>query len=56
MNAKKVAQIDKHTNDILKIFSSCKEAVEKTGLKGIPDAANPNRKSKTSGGFIWMYV
>ncbi len=48
-----VLQIDPQTNQIIKEYSSTKEAIYQTHNKGIPNALSGI--SKTSGGFIWKY-
>ena len=51
---KEVQQIDKKTGNIIYTFGSVKEAVEKTGVKSISQAARG--KIKTSGGYLWRYT
>jgi hypothetical protein len=56
-HTKKIAMIDKITCEVLRVFNSCKEAIDVTGFKNISDAVNPNKhKSKTAGGFVWKYI
>lgn len=40
------------------IFESCSDATKKHNLKrgSVKDAANPNHKQKTAGGYHWQYI
>lgn len=50
----KVAQIDKQTGEIIKIFDSITQAEEKTGITHIGPASDPNNLTrKSAGGYIW---
>ena len=54
--AKKVAQYDKETKELIKEFDSVKQARDFTGgsTSGIREACTG--KLKTSGGYIWKYL
>lgn len=50
-----VLQIDKNTNEIIKEFSSLKEASEQTHIAKSIICKVCNGKGKTAGGFKWKY-
>ena len=50
----KVAQIDIHTNKVLTLFDSVKDAKKAIGVSTISDCLQG--KQKTSGGYKWSYV
>jgi hypothetical protein len=50
---KSIIQIDPVTKEVINIFSSINEAIQKTGIKSI--SSNLIGKTKTSGGYIWQY-
>ena len=52
--SRKVAQIDLNTGEIITIFNSIKEGVEKTGIRTISQCASG--KNKTAGGYGWKYL
>ncbi len=55
--SKPVLQIDKNSGEIIKRFSSPKEASIELGisLSSIHNCLSPNQPSKSAGGFIWKY-
>jgi hypothetical protein len=54
--SKKVEQINKETNEIIKIWDSIKEATQGLGLKSSYSIWQIiNGKGKTAGGFKWRY-
>lgn len=55
-NSKEVAMLDKSTGEILKTFSSVREAMRHTGFKNIGDVVSPKKRSKTAGGYDWKYI
>ena len=50
-----VLQIDKNTDEIIKEFSSLKEASEQTHITKSIICRVCNGKGKTAGGFKWKY-
>lgn len=52
--SKPIYQLDKNLNIINK-YSSCKEALNLTGINHINSAVRKNN-IKTAGGFIWVYI
>lgn len=53
--SKPVAQLDKNTKEIIKIFSSCKEAEKAIGIHGHIEQCC-NGKRKTCGGYCWKFI
>ena len=53
--SKPVAQLDKNTKEIIKIFSSCKEAEKVIGIHGHIEQCC-NGKRKTCGGYYWKFI
>lgn len=51
---KKIAQVDKNTNETIQIFESINDAIRKTNITAIKDCLGG--RQKTSGGFIWKYI
>jgi hypothetical protein len=56
--SKKVAQIDRTNNNIIKIFNSVKEASEETNIKqaGIANCARKIKNHSHAGGYVWEYL
>lgn len=52
--ARKVAQVDLETGEILKTFTSANDATKQTGITHIGDVALGKRHS--SGGYGWQYI
>ena len=52
--ARKVAQVDLKTGEILKTFNSANDATKQTGITHIGDVALGKRHS--SGGYGWQYI
>lgn len=57
-NSKPIEQWAKDGNGLIYIFSSIREASEKTGANAscISRCANGKPKNKTAGGFVWKYA
>ena len=56
-NRRKVAKIDKDTNEILETYNSAADAARKNGIKSRNNILSAsNGKSKHAGGYIWKYV
>ncbi len=57
VKSKPVLQIDKKSKEIIKRFSSPKEASIELGigLSSIHNCLSPNQPSKSAGGFFWRY-
>jgi group I intron endonuclease len=55
--SKKVKQLDKYTNEVIKIFDSVSLACEAVGIKSRTDIARVcTSRQKTAGGYRWEYV
>lgn len=52
---KSVCQLDKFTGDIIDVFNTMREAVEKTGVAQDSIKKCCDGKRKSAGGFGWMY-
>lgn len=55
-NSKKVAQYDKTTNEIIKIWDSVMDVQRELGIAHQNISACCKGKLKSAGGFIWKYV
>lgn len=53
---KKVLQIDKNTNEVIKVWQSAKEAADTLSIEISGIRAACNGKQKTSKGFKWRYL
>ena len=51
---RKVAQIDVNTGEVIAIFNTIKEGIQKTGVKTISQCASGH--AKTAGGYKWQYI
>lgn len=54
--SKKVGQYDKKTGELIKEFSSAREARDFTGVPESGIKSNCLNKSKSSGGYVWKYL
>ena len=51
---RKVAQIDVNTGEVIAIYNTIKEGIQKTGVKTISQCASG--RAKTAGGYKWQYI
>ena len=54
--SKKVAQLDKNTEEVIKIFSSCEEAERSFDKRGGHISQVCQGKRKTANGYKWKYI
>lgn len=53
---KNVMQIDKQTNEVIKIYKSTVQAMKETKVDRTNISKCCNNKQKTAGGFLWKYL
>lgn len=55
-NSKKIAQYDKQTNELIKIWDAMRDVERELGIASSSISKCCKGKLKTTGGFIWKYV
>lgn len=53
---KKIAMIDAVSHEVLKVYSSLKQASLETGISNKNISSAANNKSRTAGGFEWKFI